>query len=139
MDNLLPARNRLHLRRPRRCSHQHGVTGKGTAKTADELKALAETLGEAFAADSQNINGGYPVLAWQNPATQIALGDVNGDGEIDTADAALAYGYYNGKAELTAEQLVRADVNGDGTVDTADAALIYAYYNGKITAFPNAQ
>ncbi len=25
LDNLLPARNRLHLRRPRRCSHQHGL------------------------------------------------------------------------------------------------------------------
>ena len=120
-------------------SPKYGVTGKGTAKTADELKALAETLGEAFAADSQNINGGYPVLAWQNPAPEYALGDVNGDGEIDTADAALVYAYYNSKVELNAEQLARADVNGDGTVDTADAALIYAYYNGKITAFPNAQ
>lgn len=49
-------------------SSKYGITGKGTAKTADELKALASTLGAAFVDDSGNINNGYPVLAWQLPA-----------------------------------------------------------------------
>ena len=121
-------------------SPKYGITGKGTSKTADELKALASTLGESFAEDSQNLNGGYPVLAWQNPAApEIALGDVNGDGKINAVDAAMIYAYYNGKTELDEAQLARADVNGSGTVDSLDAAMIYAYYNGKITAFPNAQ
>lgn len=35
---------------------------KGIPKTADELKALAETLGDAFTADKDNMNQGYPVL-----------------------------------------------------------------------------
>ena len=48
-------------------SSKYGITGKGTAKTADELKALASTLGAAFADDGGNINNGYPVLAWQVP------------------------------------------------------------------------
>lgn len=43
-----------------------GITGLGTAKTADELKALASTLGENFAEDTDGINGGYPILAWQS-------------------------------------------------------------------------
>lgn len=47
-------------------SPKYGVTGLGTAKTADELKALAATLGESFAEDTDGINGGYPILAWQS-------------------------------------------------------------------------
>ena len=43
-------------------------------------------------------------------------------------DAALAYGYVNGKLTLTDEQLLRADVNGDGLVEQNDAAQIYAAY-----------
>jgi len=43
-----------------------GVSAKaGTAKTAEELKALASTLGEAFCKDTKNINNGYPILTWQ--------------------------------------------------------------------------
>ena len=114
-------------------SPKYGVTGKGTAKTADELKALALTLGDKFTADRNGINSGYPVLAWQLP---IVLGDVNGDGKADNLDAALVYAYYNGKQELSARQQTAADVNGDGKADNLDAALIYAFYNGKITAFP---
>ena len=114
-------------------SSKYGVTGKGTAKTADELKALAPTLGDKFTADRNGVNRGYPVLAWQLP---IVLGDVNGDGKADNLDAALVYAYYNGKQELSAQQLAAADVNGDGKADNLDAALIYAFYNGKITAFP---
>ncbi len=114
-------------------SPKHGVTGKGTAKTADELKALAPTLGDKFTADRNGVNSGYPVLAWQLP---IVLGDVNGDGKADNLDAALVYAYYNGKQELSARQQTAADVNGDGKADNLDAALIYALYNGKISAFP---
>ena len=116
-------------------SPKYGVTGKGTAKTADELKALAPTLGDKFTADRNGVNSGYPVLAWQLP---IVLGDVNNDGEVDNLDAALVYAYYNGRQAFSAQQLAAADVNGDGKVDNQDAALIYAYYNGKITAFPAA-
>lgn len=116
-------------------SPKYGVTGKGTAKTADELKALAPTLGDKFTADRNGVNRGYPVLAWQLP---IVLGDVNNDGKADNLDAALVYAYYNGKQELSARQQTAADVNGDGKADNIDAALIYAFYNGKITAFPAA-
>ncbi len=114
-------------------SSKYGVTGKGTAKTADELKALAPTLSDKFTADRNGVNNGYPVLAWQLP---IVLGDVNNDGKADNLDAALVYAYYNGKQELSARQQTAADVNGDGKADNLDAALIYAFYNGKITAFP---
>ena len=40
-------------------------TGDAQKKTAEELKALADTLGDKFAEDSENINQGYPILKWQ--------------------------------------------------------------------------
>lgn len=68
-------------------SPKHGVTGKGTAKTADELKALALTLGDKFTADRNGINSGYPVLAWQaEPALPAATATVD-----FTAQAAGAF------------------------------------------------
>ena len=106
---------------------------KGTAKTEAELKALAPTLGEAFRSDTGSINNGYPILSWQ--ATDL-LGDVNGDGDINTLDAALLYAHVNGRIKLSEAQLARGRVNGDEDVSTLDAALIYAYVNGRISKFP---
>ena len=68
-------------------SPKHGVTGKGTAKTTDELKALAPTLGDKFTADRNGVNNGYPVLAWQaEPALPAATATVD-----FTAQAAGAF------------------------------------------------
>ena len=68
-------------------SSKYGVTGKGTAKTADELKALAPTLGDKFTADRNGVNSGYPVLAWQaEPALPAATATVD-----FTAQAAGAF------------------------------------------------
>lgn len=68
-------------------SSKYGVTGKGTAKTTDELKALALTLGDKFTADRNGVNSGYPVLAWQaEPALPAATATVD-----FTAQAAGAF------------------------------------------------
>lgn len=47
-----------------------GVSGENLpseaeAKSASALKKLADSLGDAYVADSNKINGGYPVLRWQ--------------------------------------------------------------------------
>ena len=54
----------------------------------------------AYKKDSENINGGYPVLAWQEgssvePVT-VTLGDVNGDGDITMSDTYLMFRYVKG-------------------------------------------
>ena len=44
----------------------NGTNIEGIQKqSSEELKAIAEILGEAFKQDEDNINQGYPVLAWQ--------------------------------------------------------------------------
>ena len=114
-------------------SPKYGITGLGTAKTSDELKALAATLGDSFAEDSENINGGYPILAWQG-AKQPLAGDVNADGTVDVTDAELVYNYSIGAGELTEAELILADMDGDGHITAKDAAMIYAIIAALLAA-----
>ncbi len=53
-----------------------------------------------------------------------ALGDVNADGAVDTADASLVMPYCGGSLTLSADAQIRADFNADGTVDTTDSIRI---------------
>ncbi len=55
-------------------SPKYGVTGLGTAKTADELKALASELGDSFTADTKGLNSGYPILKCQAGAEPVLTG-----------------------------------------------------------------
>ena len=117
-------------------SPKYGVTGLGTAKTADELRALASELGDSFAADTKGLNGGYPILKWQAGAVaqKYNKGDVNNDGVVDDVDAALAYAIANGKLTADLSQQDAADINGDGQVTAKDAEIIYAFYLGELTS-----
>ncbi len=73
-------------------------------------------------------------LALNIPAAM--LGDVNGDGLVDTTDAKLIMQYDLGLIDASALNLSVADVNGDGLVDTTDAKLIMQLDLGLIDAFP---
>lgn len=62
------------------------------------------------------------------------LGDVNGDGYINTTDAAIVRRY---AAKLTTDIIAAAaDVNGDGYINTTDAGLIRRYATKLISSFP---
>ena len=64
-------------------------------------------------------------------ALNLQLGDVNGDGDVDLADAVIVINHYVGKP-VTTFIAEAADVDGDGIVDLADAVKIINYYVGKI-------
>ena len=83
----------------------------------------------------QNYGG---TITWvsQGDALEIAQGDVNGDGKVDTTDAKLIMQYDLGIIDETALNLSVADVNGDGKIDTTDAKLIMQLDLGIITEFP---
>ncbi|MGN0559697.1 MAG: InlB B-repeat-containing protein [Candidatus Fimenecus sp.] len=70
---------------------------------------------------------------WKTNAPTVKIGDVNGDGVVDAADAGLISRYDAGFIALTADQLSAGDVNGDGVVDAADAGLISRYDAGFIS------
>lgn len=63
------------------------------------------------------------------PACTAKMGDIDGDGDIDSVDASTAMKIYVGKtAGMTPDQFVRCDVNRDGKTDAVDASAILAYY-----------
>ncbi len=55
---------------------------------------------------------------------QHAIGDINGDGEIDEFDYILLKRSIVNGTELTAEQKLLADVNGDGEINAFDYLLL---------------
>ena len=60
--------------------------------------------------------------------TVILLGDVNGNGRVDAADAHLIILHTNGSKLLTGDALLAADANQDGLVNRQDAALLCEKY-----------
>ena len=69
------------------------------------------------------------------PEEGDSLGDVNGDGEVDSFDARMILMYDAGIEGLTDGELADADVNGDGYADTLDATIILKYDAGIIDSF----
>lgn len=55
------------------------------------------------------------------------LGDVNGDGRVNTIDTARANAHAKGVATLESYECLCADVNGDGRINTVDVARINAH------------
>ncbi len=60
------------------------------------------------------------------------VGDVNGDGEIDIADAIIVMKHDARLSVISDEYIEAADVNVDGEIDIADAILIMKYDAGLI-------
>lgn len=59
----------------------------------------------------------------------ILLGDVNGDGSIDSGDVMAIYNAMAGNGD--AALMNRADVNGDGNIDSGDVMAIYSIMAGN--------
>lgn len=60
--------------------------------------------------------------------TIVLLGDVNGNGRVDSADASLIACHANGSKTLDDSLLAAADANQDGQITAADAELICNKY-----------
>lgn len=54
----------------------------------------------------------------------LAMGDVDGDGDVTASDAMAIMDHLAGTAKLDEDALRRADVNGDGEVSYLDAMKI---------------
>ncbi len=91
------------------------VGGAGTTKlnglqlaASDALKMFNDGV---YKTDSSKANTGTAVL----------MGDVDGDGQLSTADARTLLMHTVGLVTLNGDQSVAADYNGDGEITTADA------------------
>lgn len=70
--------------------------------------------------------------------TDYIIGDVNGDGEVDIADAVCIVNHVVGKSTSSFVDAA-ADANSDGDVDIADAVRIVNLIVGKINALTRKQ
>ena len=69
-------------------------------------------------------------------ATCNKLGDLNGDGVIDSTDGLIVQQIYGNLYTTTDSQLVCADVDGDGILTKNDSDLMLKYAARIITTFP---
>lgn len=74
-----------------------------------------------------SVDGNHSAEITVTVTPSAELGDVNGDGYIDSADAMLCLRYSVGLAKLTEEQKRAANVNHDSFVDAGDAIKILRY------------
>ena len=116
---------------------RYTVTEGSTVITLDDAFVLLLANGEHTL--EILFRDGKAVASFTVENNPVLLGDVDGNGEVDTTDAYLIVMYYNEKSDLDENQLLAADVDGSGEVDTTDAYYIVMYYNEKIDSFPAQQ
>jgi hypothetical protein len=99
-------------------------------KTAAFVRGL-NGEGSAFNADSENINGGFPILAWQGgtPVPTVGApgsGDLDGDGAVTMAEVMTILNYVLNSAgsTLSAAQIAAADMDGDGVITMVDVMMM---------------
>lgn len=92
---------------------------------AEELEALYEVMNDPTSTQEMIDNALEALLAAiENYGQPHAMGDVNMDGKLDSADALLVMRYAMNVQQLSEGALALAEMNGDGSVDFADALLI---------------
>ena len=70
-----------------------------------------------------------------NQLTISVMGDIDGDGDIGTADKARLNSYTLGNLELKGAYLLACDLDSDGEVGTADKARLNAYTLGNLDIY----
>lgn len=108
------------------------ITGKATNGTADGYSVYSVKLGDGVnseSAISALTDAGLNAYACSyetqsDYSTAVLAGDVNGDGKVNSIDAALALKNSAGLESFSTAQKSAADFNGDGGVDSIDAAMI---------------
>lgn len=110
-----------------------GVTGSTTTTTTTTTTTMLTT-----STASKTTATTTSVLTTTTTAPAFKLGDVDGNGMIEVADAVLVLTYYAKSAAGIAVKIDSrlADVNGDSIVDVADAVGILTYYAKQAAGLP---
>lgn len=106
-----------------------GTDSNATAKTSDELKALAPTLGEPFMTDPADVNDGYPIFAWQVPTYEVTF-------RTGAAGASITVNGVSGQADADGKYTVKLP---DGTYKYTVSAFGYQAAAEQVTVNGKAQ
>ena len=110
--------------------------GTVTYRVIIEPTDQTEGLGQYIAVFTNELFAMQTYVAVIPVLVPTLYGDVNVDGRVSTADAALILRALVGLNELSIQNMLNAEVDGDGTVTAADAAMILRHIVGLIDAFP---
>lgn len=124
------------------------ITGIGAGTTVDALKTHITELSSGITVkkpDGTTVSGTAPIgngytvkTASSDSYTLIVAGDVNGNGQIDTADYISTSGYIKSVISLSATAQEAADANGDGVVSSTDYVAMGTYLKGFLSSMPKA-
>ena len=107
----------------------------GASATVSTIKsaysnAVIKNLSGASISDTDSVGTGYTVTIDGRTYEIVKMGDIDGDGVIDTLDSVKALRHYVGSSCLDGPYIKAADVNNDGEVDTLDSLKILRNYLG---------
>ena len=105
-----------------------GTDSNATAKTSEELKKLAPTLGDPFMTAPAGVNGGYPIFAWQVPTYAVTF--------RTGAGASITVNGVSGQADADGKYTVKLP---DGTYEYTVSAFGYQAATGQVTVNGKAQ
>lgn len=100
-----------------------GTDSNATAKTSEELKALASTLGEPFMTAPAGVNNGYPIFAWQVPTYAVTF-------RTGATGASITVNGISGQADTDGKYTVKLP---DGTYEYTASAFGYQAAAGQVT------
>lgn len=100
-----------------------GTDSNATAKTSEELKALASTLGEPFMTAPAGVNNGYPIFAWQVPTYAVTF-------RTGATGASITVNGISGQADTDGKYTVKLP---DGTYEYTVSAFGYQAAAGQVT------
>ncbi len=115
-------------------SYSVEVTGNSAGYSFGNVEAGEYTLSVS---KNNHVTRTYEVTVADEDVTQDVkihlLGDINGDGKVNTLDVARANAQAKGISSLSDYEKSCADINGDGKVNTLDVARMNAHAKGVTT------
>ena len=99
-----------------------GIKEKYTNKTITVKKA------DGTVVNAGDVGTGYTITIGDKKYTTVKMGDVDGDGIIDTLDSLKALKQFVGTEKLSGVYKEAADINKDGTIDTLDSLKMLKNY-----------
>ena len=123
-----------HLCDDPKCGKQVGDHSYGTKWESDEELHWKEcACGETTTPAPHDFTNGDCVCGAKSP---ITLGDLDLDGDVDSADLTLLARHVGRIEYLTGNALANADVDSDGDISSNDLTMHARYIAGIITEWP---
>ncbi|MCR5742646.1 MAG: cadherin-like beta sandwich domain-containing protein [Lachnospiraceae bacterium] len=109
-----------------------GETGESASDSGESTSETSETSETEESTEEQT----QIIYHTLDVAPVVVMGDLNGDGMINSIDRAYMKQYVYGKIELDENQQKASDINHDGKINSIDRAYIKQFVYGKISINP---